>query len=644
MVIIKNDLQKFWEYLKEAGNKYFGREYISPEALLMFYLEYDTSRNFLRKKIIEQISETEYSHINYGVVQFMHQLPEENSLLLTEEKCFNNFCKLCVSHSLADAMKHWAKGFENCTEEKNVDIDCFMYEVLFLEQEVYERISKLLEEVFCVKSEVLRNQYAEYIGKKEEKNETKLNIPNELKDFVCEINGNSSDYDISYKSFDITKNVIYAMLQKRKVHNINIKGGFAVGKKTLIYRIASEIANGKCPDFYLGYKIVKVDLLKMLSGRYDVKVIEKLGKRLVEFLDKQEKIIVFVDNFYQLNFDNPVNNKLGFTIYSILINPKYRTIITQWGDHGDFMQSEHKMLKSFINVNFMPPEKEELRPALKTVIKMLTYYHGVYLTEEMLNLSILYNDTFRNSEYNFLSIKDSLDVEMANARNEHRYLVNETDIKFMYIVALNEYNKYTEEYKRSTAIHESGHYVVTRFCQHYQVHKVKLISIVPTGDAAGFNLLEYDQTKIKDNGYDFYTEMIASYLGGRAAEELFVKSISAGASSDLEMASDIARLLITDLSLDRRFGKERIQVNESLQSDTSVNRVDKKANKIIGYSYKMALDMLSEHKDYVMGLANLLLEKCIVSSEEIKSHEQVVVVEKLVRGKKIQYETVMWVE
>ena len=100
--------------------------------------------------------------------------------------------------------------------------------------------------------------------------------------------------------------------------------------------------------------------------------------------------------------------------------------------------------------------------------------------------------------------------------------------------------------------------------------------------------------------------------------------------------------MVSDLSLDKtEDGEMNIKANESLQSDSSVNKVDERADKIIKQAYEYAKIVLSRHHDYVLGLAQLLLEKMIVSDHEIEKHEvdgkMEVLVPYLKRGKRTKY-------
>ena len=109
----------------------------------------------------------------------------------------------------------------------------------------------------------------------------------------------------------------------------------------------------------------------------------------------------------------------------------------------------------------------------------------------------------------------------------------------------------TETDKRITAYHESGHAILARLLSHCDpVHEV---SIIPRGQAAGFTMTRPDNddnhlTKAK------LLDDIVMTLGGRVAEELIIKDISAGASGDIQAVSKRARLMVTEWGMSDRVG------------------------------------------------------------------------------------------
>ena len=135
-------------------------------------------------------------------------------------------------------------------------------------------------------------------------------------------------------------------------------------------------------------------------------------------------------------------------------------------------------------------------------------------------------------------------------------------------------------------------------------------------------MISYDKAKQTNPTYEFYREYIAGDLGGRAAEELFIKKISSGAEMDLQQATKTANDMVANLSLKKGiFFKRRIQANENMKTEKSLNKVSKESNRILQEAYKLSIHILNEHQDYVLGLAQYLLDHKIVDVKELKDHE-----------------------
>ncbi len=184
------------------------------------------------------------------------------------------------------------------------------------------------------------------------------------------------------------------------------------------------------------------------------------------------------------------------------------------------------------------------------------------------------------------------------------------------------------EQKRCTAYHESGHTVVGIFIPEADpIHKV---TIVPRGMAMGVtSFLPAD---------DRYTltlrqleSMLATLLGGRASEILFLDTQSTGAGNDLEKATALARKMVCEWGMSEELGP----ITHSESSDTiflgrEFNRtrdysehtarvIDSEIKRFVEEAYRTAHDILNNNRDIVERIAEQLLEKETISSTEINS-------------------------
>ncbi|MGI8410835.1 MAG: ATP-dependent zinc metalloprotease FtsH, partial [Pyrinomonadaceae bacterium] len=174
----------------------------------------------------------------------------------------------------------------------------------------------------------------------------------------------------------------------------------------------------------------------------------------------------------------------------------------------------------------------------------------------------------------------------------------------------------SDKEKRLTAIHEAGHALVgMNIPESDPVHKV---TIVPRGRALGvtFFLPEAD---ILGRTKEELLAMIANSMGGRIAEELFIGSITTGASNDIEKATEVARAMVCQYGMSDlgplAYGKKEEQIflgreiaqHRDFSEDTAI-RIDQEVNRIVSEQYARATKILSENRETMERLTEALLE------------------------------------
>ncbi|MGI4984997.1 MAG: ATP-dependent zinc metalloprotease FtsH [Janthinobacterium lividum] len=181
-----------------------------------------------------------------------------------------------------------------------------------------------------------------------------------------------------------------------------------------------------------------------------------------------------------------------------------------------------------------------------------------------------------------------------------------------------------EEERRNTAYHESGHAVVAKLLPFADpVHKV---SIMPRGWALGitWQLPEHDRVNLyRERMY----EEIAILFGGRAAEDVFMNSMSTGASNDFERATKMARDMVTrygmsdvlgtmvyvDTEQDGMFGK----MSAKTVSEATQQKVDAEIRRILDEQYLRARTLLDENRAKVEAMVGALLEWETIDADQI---------------------------
>ena len=185
----------------------------------------------------------------------------------------------------------------------------------------------------------------------------------------------------------------------------------------------------------------------------------------------------------------------------------------------------------------------------------------------------------------------------------------------------------TESDKRITAYHESGHAIVAKLMKHCDdVHEV---SIIPRGMAAGYTIT------LPENDDNHMTkgkllDDIAMMLGGRAAEEIVIKDISTGASSDIQKATQLARRMVTEWGMSESIGNMYLGTSEEVflgrdyqahlnYSEEVAAKIDEEVKTIIDTQYRVALNILKENRSIMDAMVKALYEKETIYEDEINA-------------------------
>jgi cell division protease FtsH len=178
----------------------------------------------------------------------------------------------------------------------------------------------------------------------------------------------------------------------------------------------------------------------------------------------------------------------------------------------------------------------------------------------------------------------------------------------------------TSEERRSIAIHEAGHATLSWLLEH--ANPLVKITIVPRGKALGaaWYLPEERQITTKEQLLD---EMCAT-LGGRAAEELFLGKISTGASNDLERVTKQAYAMVVYFGMSESLPNLNYYDSSGQDwgftkpySEDTARLIDKEVQRIIDEQYTRAKKILSEKEEGHNQLAQVLLEREVIYSEDV---------------------------
>ena len=226
-------------------------------------------------------------------------------------------------------------------------------------------------------------------------------------------------------------------------------------------------------------------------------------------------------------------------------------------------------------------------------------------------------------------------AELANIINEAalravrggRKFANQADLEESIEVVIAGYQKknaiLTDQEKRAVAYHEIGHALVAALQTHSA--PVQKITIIPrTSGALGYTM------QVEEGNHYLMTKeeienKIATYTGGRAAEEVAIGSISTGASNDIEQATRLARAMIARYGMSEEFDMVALETvnNQYLGGDASLacsaetqTQIDKQVVALVRRQHEKALALLRENRVKLDELSQYLYEKETITGEE----------------------------
>ena len=184
----------------------------------------------------------------------------------------------------------------------------------------------------------------------------------------------------------------------------------------------------------------------------------------------------------------------------------------------------------------------------------------------------------------------------------------------------------SEEEKKMTAYHESGHVIVGKFMHHSDpVHKV---TIIPRGRALGVTAFLPDDDR-HSRSREWFEAKIAMALGGRAAELLIFGNYTSGAQGDIKAITGLARQMVCELGMSETLGPVNYASSDGEVflgrdfathkdiSEATAEMIDKEVRRIIDDGMSRAQEILKEHIEMLHRMSLLLIERETLDSEEI---------------------------
>jgi cell division protease FtsH len=267
------------------------------------------------------------------------------------------------------------------------------------------------------------------------------------------------------------------------------------------------------------------------------------------------------------------------------------------------------------------------RPDIRGREEVLKVHSRKVPMAEDVNLNILARGTpgFSGADLANMVNEAALTAARYNRKSVHMYDFEVAKDKVM-MGAERKSMLLTDEEKRVTAYHEAGHTLVSALREHSDpLHKV---TIIPRGMALGVTvyLPEEDQHTVTK---DYLETRLATLMGGRCAEEIFLKQMTTGAGSDIERSTELARKMVCEFGMSKMgpmtFGKKEEQIflgREIAQhrdfSDDTAKQIDAEVRAFVDTAYKSAYTILESNQDIMHRMAAALLERETLDANEIK--------------------------
>ena len=257
-------------------------------------------------------------------------------------------------------------------------------------------------------------------------------------------------------------------------------------------------------------------------------------------------------------------------------------------------------------------------PDLKGRLEILKIHSKDKKLSDDVNLESIAEDTagFTGAELeNILN-----EAAIVATKNKHEEIENddiEEAVKKVTVGLEKKERVISDKDKRLTAYHEAGHAVVSRYLPTQT--NVKEVSIIPRAVAGGYTMYKSDEDKYYISKTEMQEKLIA-LLGGRAAERLVLDDISTGASNDIEVATQIARDMVTKYGMSDKLGPIDFQGKEPYEmqmfGENIGDKIGEEVKTLIDTAYNDAITLLKEHRDKLDKIAETLLQKEKINEQE----------------------------
>ncbi len=264
------------------------------------------------------------------------------------------------------------------------------------------------------------------------------------------------------------------------------------------------------------------------------------------------------------------------------------------------------------------------KPDLKGRVEILKVHAKDVMMDESVDLDAI---ALATSGAVGSDLANMINEAAINAVKHGRKLVSQADLfEAVEVVLVGKEKKdriMSLEERRIVSYHEVGHALISALEK--DAEPVQKITIVPrTMGALGYVMNVPEEEKFLNTEAELKT-MLVKFLAGRAAEEIVFGNVTTGASNDIEKATDIARAMVTQYGMSKKFGLMGLETVESKYlsnkasmqcADATAAEVDKEVMALLKESYDRAKELLTENRECLDKIAEFLIEKETITGKE----------------------------
>ena len=416
------------------------------------------------------------------------------------------------------------------------------------------------------------------------------------------------------------------ILQKRGKKNVILVGEAGVGKSSIAEKIAYDIANGNCPDSLKDNVVFQLNVNSSIAGTTLRGMAEERFKFLIEYLEKHENVILFIDEIHMAIGAGETSakgeNDMSNALKPFLASSKAKVIgVTTEEEYNKIIATDSAFKRRFKKIVVKEPKSKDVYPMLKNAIKAHEKFHGVTISKEMVEYAILISACFNNTTKNPDRTNDLIDTSMVIAKEKGLKEVTRECILENFDINFEKFKNMSIEEKKATAYHEAGHYLVWRLSSNIlKGEKGIAVSIMPAEGYLGVTVFDdmTDEVNINPNR-DYFIKSFASDLAGRIAEELFVLDVNSGASADLKNANKKAYTMICNYAMNNKddyltFIEDN---NYHMINEKTIDYINQERAKLLKDASEYAKGILNDNRELLDKLVNALLEKGILDENDL---------------------------